>query len=41
MLNKNQMENNSKVNLKINIKSYNKKQCKNMFYTIQFIYQLL
>ncbi len=28
MLDKNQMENNPKVNLKINIKSYNQKQCK-------------
>ena len=40
MLDKNQMENNPKVNLKINVKSYNQKQCKNMFYMTYFIYQL-
>ena len=41
MLNKNQMENNPKINLKININSCTQKQCKNMFYMTYFIYQLL
>lgn len=40
MLDKNQMENNPKINLKININSCTQKQCKNMFYMTCFIYQL-